>query len=56
LVFADSANHLNAAAEKSVYDQHENDPADTRYRRFLNQIAELLLARLTSGMHGLDYG
>ena len=56
LVFADPATHLDAAAEKAVYDQHENDPSDAGYRRFLSRLAHPLLKRLTPGMQGLDYG
>ncbi|MEX0937341.1 MAG: class I SAM-dependent methyltransferase [Pirellulales bacterium] len=39
-----------------MYDQHENDPRDLRYRQFLNQLAEPLISRLEPGMEGLDYG
>jgi 2-polyprenyl-3-methyl-5-hydroxy-6-metoxy-1,4-benzoquinol methylase len=56
LIFADPESHLNPVEEKARYDQHQNDPADARYRRFLNQLAEPLLARLMPGMQGLDYG
>ncbi|MDR3635438.1 MAG: class I SAM-dependent methyltransferase [Isosphaeraceae bacterium] len=56
LVFADPASHLDAAAERAEYDRHENDPADWRYRRFLNRLAAPLLDRLSPGMEGLDFG
>ncbi|MFP5505071.1 MAG: class I SAM-dependent methyltransferase [Gammaproteobacteria bacterium] len=56
LIFADPASHLDAAAEKAVYDLHCNDPADAGYRRFLDRLAAPLLTRLHPGMHGLDYG
>ena len=59
LIFADPASHLDVAAEKREYDRHQNDPADPRYRAFLNKLAEPLLARLTPdprNMAGLDYG
>lgn len=56
LIFADPASHLDAAAEKAVYDLHRNDPADAGYRRFLEHLATPLLARLHPGMRGLDYG
>lgn len=56
LVFAEPASYLGPAAERAVYDQHENDPADARYRRFLDRLARPLLLRLSTGMHGLDYG
>lgn len=56
LIFADPASHLDAQAEKAIYDQHENDPADARYRQFLNRLAAPLLEKLQADMHGLDYG
>jgi hypothetical protein len=56
LVFADPASHLDAAAAKEEYDRHENDPADSGYRRFLNRLAAPLVSRLSRGMEGLDYG
>lgn len=55
-IFADPASHLAAHAEKAIYDKHENDPADPRYRQFLNRLASPLLEKLHAGMHGLDYG
>lgn len=56
LIFADPASHLDAAAERAVYDLHRNDPADAGYRRFLDRLATPLLTRLRPGMQGLDYG
>ncbi|MFO8024560.1 class I SAM-dependent methyltransferase [Thiohalophilus sp.] len=56
LISADPAAHLDRAGEKAVYDLHENDPADPRYRTFLAQLTEPLLGRLRPGMEGLDYG
>jgi hypothetical protein len=56
LVFADPSSHLDAEAEKAEYDRHENDPSDSRYRRFLGRLAKPLLGRLSPGMRGLDYG
>ncbi|MDZ7663297.1 class I SAM-dependent methyltransferase [Thiohalophilus sp.] len=56
LISADPAAHLDRAEEKAVYDQHDNDPGDPRYRRFLAQLADPLLERLSPGMQGLDYG
>lgn len=44
------------AAQKAVYDLHENDPDDEGYRRFLDRLAVPLMARLSPGDHGLDYG
>ena len=57
LVFADPASLLDAAAEISIYQQHQNDPADARYRAFLNKLAAPLQQRLaTTGLQGLDFG
>jgi hypothetical protein len=56
LIFSDSAGHLDPAAEKARYEKHQNEPADPRYRRFLNRLAQPLLARLRPAMRGLDYG
>lgn len=56
LVFADPASHLDSVSEKSVYDLHENDPADPGYREFLGRLSSPLLERLTPGQQGLDYG
>ncbi|MFH7326789.1 class I SAM-dependent methyltransferase [Desulfurivibrio sp. C05AmB] len=44
------------ALEYRHYLQHENDPADPAYRRFLARLAEPLLLRLAPGARGLDYG
>ncbi|MFH1377358.1 MAG: class I SAM-dependent methyltransferase [Planctomycetota bacterium] len=57
LIFADPASHLSPADEKARYDHHQNSPADVNYRRFLNRLAEPLIARLSrKGLAGLDYG
>lgn len=56
LVFADPRSHLSREAELAEYELHENDPGDSRYRAFLDRLAEPLLTRLKPGMHGLDYG
>jgi len=57
LIFADPTTLLDAAAELSIYQQHQNDPADERYRAFLNKLAAPLQQRLAGvGFHGLDFG
>jgi SAM-dependent methyltransferase len=56
LIFAEPSSHPDRAAEKALYDQHENDPADPGYRGFLSRLADPLLERLAPGMEGLDYG
>jgi 2-polyprenyl-3-methyl-5-hydroxy-6-metoxy-1,4-benzoquinol methylase len=42
--------------EKAVYDQHENNPSDQRYRKFLSQIVDPLLLYLKPNSTGLDFG
>ena len=56
LVFVPPAARVDAAAEKARYDQHQNDPADPRYRQFLSRLADPLLARVSRGAVGLDFG
>jgi len=43
-------------AERARYETHENDPADPRYREFLDRLATPLLERLAPGAEGLDVG
>ncbi|TVP52013.1 MAG: class I SAM-dependent methyltransferase [Halomonadaceae bacterium] len=47
---------LPASLEKAEYDQHENEPGDSGYRRFLSRLADPLLARLPAAARGLDFG
>ncbi|MDF1614226.1 class I SAM-dependent methyltransferase [Desulfurivibrio dismutans] len=54
--FLDPAQLPAAVEEHWHYRQHHNDPADPRYRRFLNKLAAPLLPRLAPGSRGLDYG
>ncbi len=56
LVFVDPSQRLTPEQEKAIYDQHENDPGDQGYRRFLSRIAEPLDERLGSNQQGLDFG
>lgn len=42
--------------ERAVYDLHDNDPGDPGYRRFLDKLVQPLLARLSPGARGLDFG
>jgi len=56
LIFADPDAHLDTAQERAVYDLHENDPADVRYRAFLARLVTPLLEYLDPGMEGLDFG
>lgn len=56
LVFVSKKYHLCQTDEKAEYDQHENHPHDSGYRRFLSRLASPLLARLRPGSRGLDFG
>ncbi|WP_458527321.1 class I SAM-dependent methyltransferase [Onishia taeanensis] len=56
LVFVPPHQHLDADAERAVYDQHENSPEDPGYRRFLSRLQAPLLERLAPGAEGLDVG
>jgi hypothetical protein len=56
LVFMRPADRPDAAAERAHYLTHENDPADSRYRAWLDRLALPLAERLPTGAVGLDYG
>ena len=56
LTFLDPAQLPDRDTEKQQYDLHENDPDDPGYRRFLDQLAAPLKARLNAGARGLDFG
>jgi hypothetical protein len=56
LTFLDPALRPDAATERARYDEHRNDPADARYRAFLQQVAAPLMAAVPAGRRGLDYG
>ena len=56
LTFLDPNQLPDAEAERRHYDLHENDPADPRYRDWLDRLAIPLGQRLASGSQGLDFG
>jgi len=56
LVFVPPAARVDAVTEKARYDQHQNDPADPRYRQFLAHLTDPLIARVPRGAVGLDFG
>lgn len=56
LIFVDAAQLIDAAAEKAVYEQHENNPQDLGYRGFLRRLSQPLTARLAPASEGLDFG
>ncbi|EAQ33334.1 class I SAM-dependent methyltransferase [Idiomarina baltica] len=58
LVFADPATHVDREEEKRLYETHENDPLDPRYRAFLNQLWQPLqkVCRDSGYRTALDFG
>ncbi len=56
LVQVPSRWHLDPAAERAIYDLHENHLDDPGYRRFLSRMVEPLAERLIPGAQGLDFG
>ena len=56
LVWLDEADHLDEAAEKAVYDGHDNRVDDPRYRSFLMRAFGEVLARVPLPASGLDFG
>lgn len=56
LVHVPAQFQLPPAAEKALYDVHENDPNDAGYRQFLAQLITPLSEHLQTGAQGLDYG
>lgn len=52
----DRARWLSAETEYAHYLNHENNVADTAYRRFLSRLVDPLLKKLAAGRDGLDYG
>jgi SAM-dependent methyltransferase len=47
---------LSANQEYVYYCQHQNDPYDRGYRRFLMKLSTPLLKKLAPGARGLDFG
>ncbi len=56
LIYVKPGQRLDPDEEKSRYDLHENDPADERYRDFLNQLYTPLINKLSPKSSGLDFG
>jgi SAM-dependent methyltransferase len=56
LIFVDPREHLPLEQERTRYQLHQNSGADAGYVRFLEQVLQPLLPRLTPAMRGLDYG
>ncbi len=56
LVFVPAEYHLAPDDERSVYEQHNNHPGDSGYRAFLGRVCTPMVARISSGARGLDFG
>ncbi|EGX6953433.1 class I SAM-dependent methyltransferase [Aeromonas hydrophila] len=56
LVWLDEAEHLDPAREKAVYDGHDNQVDDPRYRQFLQRAFGEVQRRLPPPASGLDFG
>ncbi|WP_214454860.1 class I SAM-dependent methyltransferase [Aeromonas dhakensis] len=56
LVWLDAAEHLDPAREKAVYDGHDNQVDDPRYRHFLQRAFGEVQRRLPPPASGLDFG
>lgn len=56
LIFVPAEFHLDAAAEKAIYDHHQNKPEDAGYRAFLSQTFNPLVELLPPAAEGLDFG
>lgn len=56
LVFLEPALRLSTDDERAYYGTHDNRVDDPAYRRFLAQLADPLMERLSPGATGLDFG
>ncbi|MHA7880342.1 MAG: class I SAM-dependent methyltransferase [Saccharospirillum sp.] len=56
LVFVPAEQHLDAVAEKQVYDLHDNRTDDPGYRRFLQGAHDAVVRRIKAPAAGLDFG
>jgi len=56
LVFVPSCYFLDAAAEKTRYDSHQNTADNIGYCNFLERLTEPLITYLKAGDCGIDYG
>lgn len=56
LVHVPPAYFVSPSEELAIYQHHQNDVNDLRYRAFLNRLCEPLTSMLSAGSHGLDFG
>ncbi len=55
-VFMDSESHLSLSREKERYVEHNNDPSDRGYRRFVAEIVKRIKENFSPRDKGLDFG
>lgn len=56
LIFVPKKFHLTEIGQKERYLEHNNDPEDQRYRKFLFRLQIELVPYLSKGSKGIDYG
>lgn len=56
LVFVFSLEHMSLEEEKNRYLEHNNDPDDVRYQKFLSPVAQAVLLNHLPPATGLDFG
>lgn len=55
-IFRNPELFLPPDTEQARYEQHNNDPADPRYRAFVLPLVESITAYMPPGSNGLDFG
>ncbi len=55
-IFVPYKYHLDTGRQKQRYLEHNNDPTDPRYRKFLSRATIPLLKHINKGSVGIDYG
>ena len=55
-IFVPTKYHLNKTRQIQRYQEHNNDPTDPRYRKFLSKATIPLLKQVNKGAVGIDYG
>ena len=56
ILFVPTEFHVSSENEKARYEEHNNDPNDAGYRKFLQRIAEPIKNLCEKGANGLDFG
>ena len=56
LIFVPTSFHLCSEEEREIYDQHENNPSDPNYRKFLDKLFSPMSSLLAHHCNGLDFG